>query len=410
MVAIALLALAFATAEAAASPSPELTITAGSFKVKAGRLTGSATVANEGAKATGLWTASLSVALPQRDKLLKRAHQRTIQVGESKTLRLGTNLPEGLPAGRHQVWFCARHQVAIATLTKAAGCRAVGVIDIAAPSGPSAAGGGSTSASPAPSSAPPAPPAPPTPKAPIPQVPTAPLAYEVNEPLLVNDPVGFYWVDVPESYDPSNLTPITLFVWMHGCGSESGGDIYTVSPETVGGTKIPRNWIAISVGGRDGECWDPDTDGALVFAAIEDTETHFNIDRHRVILGGYSSGGDLAYRTAFYNSSYFAGLLAENTAPFRDTGSAAPDSLAAATTKFHVAHLAHIQDEVYPIAQVRSEVGLMTGSGFPVELLELDGNHYNEPGEVVNGHKVAGTDADLIKFLLPFLEAGWRSP
>jgi hypothetical protein len=412
-VAIALIALVFGTAEAAASPSPDLTITAGSYKVKAGRLTGSATVVNKGAKATGLWSASLSVALPQGGKLLKRAHERTIQVGESKTLRLATNLPEGLPPGRHPVWFCARHQVAVAALTKAAGCRLVGVIDIPAPSGKSgspAAGGGSTAPPPTSPPAPPAPPAPPTPKPVIPQIPTAPLAYEVDEPLLVNDPAGFYWVDVPDSYDPSNLTPITLFVWMHGCGGESGGDIYTVSPETVGGAEIPRNWISISIGGRDGECWDPNTDGALVFAAIEDTETHFNIDRHRVIIGGYSSGGDLAYRTAFYNSSYFAGLLAENTAPFRDTGSTVADSLAAATTKFPVVHLAHLQDDEYPIEEVRGEIAQMESAGFPVELLELDGDHYDEPGEIVNGHAVGGTDADLIDFLLPFLDATGRYP
>jgi hypothetical protein len=52
----------------------------------------------------------------------------------------------------------------------------------------------------------------------------------------------------------------------------------------------------------------------------------------------------------------------------------------------------------------------MIAAGFPVELLELDGDHYNEPGEIVNGHKVGGTDADLDNFLLPFLEAEWRSP
>ncbi|MGI8413564.1 MAG: hypothetical protein ACR2QA_13990, partial [Solirubrobacteraceae bacterium] len=47
-------------------------------------------------------------------------------------------------------------------------------------------------------------------------------------------------------------------------------------------------------------------------------------DRRRRIelnaLGGYSSGGDLGYRMMFDHSLQFAGLLAENTSPFRDTG------------------------------------------------------------------------------------------
>ncbi len=63
-------------------------------------------------------------------------------------------------------------------------------------------------------------------------------------------------------------------------------------------------------------------------------KTHFNIDPRRVILGGYSSGGDIAYRTAFYNANSFAGVLAVNTSPFRDTGSSQQDSLAAAAWKF----------------------------------------------------------------------------
>jgi hypothetical protein len=40
-----------------------------------------------------------------------------------------------------------------------------------------------------------------------------------------------------------------------------------------------------------------------------------------VVIGRYSSGGDLAYRIAFYHALMFAGLLAENTSPLRDTGS-----------------------------------------------------------------------------------------
>jgi predicted esterase len=303
-----------------------------------------------------------------------------------------------------------RPQIALAGLTKADGCRAVGAIVVAAPkpgpSSPPASSGGAPPASPPDSGAAPAP----SGKPPIPQIPTAPLPYTAGEPFPVSDPAGFYWADVPAAYDPSNLTPMTLFVWMHGCGGESGGDIYTVSPDLVAPHLTPRNWISISVGGRDGGCWEPNTDSALVLAALEDAETHFNVDRHRVFLGGYSSGGDLAYRTAFYNSSTFAGVLAENTAPFRDTGSTAAASLAAATTKFHVAHLAHLQDDEYPISQVQPEIEQLKAAGFPVELIEKDGTHSDEPGEVVNGHPVDGTDADLQNLLLPFLESDWRSP
>jgi predicted esterase len=185
---------------------------------------------------------------------------------------------------------------------------------------------------------------------------------------------------------------------MHGCGGEGSGDIYTISP---GGS---QSYIAISIGGREDSCWDPDADQDKVLDAIADIETHFNIDGHRVVIGGYSSGGDLAYRTAFYHSTMFAGLLAENTSPFRDTGSTAADSLAAATNKFHIVHLAHTEDDTYPLDGVQSEIAEVQQAGFPVQLIQRPGDHYDDSTATF------GTDHDLQVYLLPHLDDGWRLP
>lgn len=235
-------------------------------------------------------------------------------------------------------------------------------------------------------------------------VPTSPVAFEKGTPLKLTSASSDYWVYVPESYDASGNTPTKLFVWMHGCGGDSGGDIWTVSP---GGG---QDWISVSVGGRDGGCWNMDSDGLLVLNAVYDVETHFNIDPRRVVLGGYSSGGDLAYRTAFYNADTFAGVLAMNTSPFRDTGSTSAASLAAATWKFNVVHLAHLQDTTYPIAGVRNETDAMISAGYPLTRVEVDGTHWDAPGAIVNGHAVPGTDADVRSLLLPHLGDGWMSP
>jgi predicted esterase len=147
-----------------------------------------------------------------------------------------------------------------------------------------------------------------------------------------------------------------------------------------------------------------------VLATIADIKTHFNINPRQVILGGYSSGGDLAYRTAFYNANTFAGLLIENSSPFRDTGSSQAASLAAASWKFNVVHLAHLQDTTYPIAGVRTETDAMTAAGFPLTRIEVDGGHYDNPGEIENGHSVPGTTADLQTYLFPHIDDGWLSP
>ena len=241
-------------------------------------------------------------------------------------------------------------------------------------------------------------------------VPPNPVPFTKSVPEEYTSAESNYWVYVPDSYDETHYTPMKLLVWMHGCGGDSQGDAWTVSP---GGT---QDWITVSVGGTDGGCWDltgPEgsTDVPKVLNAVLDIETHFNIDQRRVTLGGYSSGGDLAYRTAFYNSELFAGVLAINTAPFRDTGSSQTDSLAAAKWKFNVVHVAHNQDTTYPLADVQPEIDAMTAAGFPADLVEVDGTHYDNPGAVVNSHAVPGTSADILTYLLPHLDdANWYSP
>jgi hypothetical protein len=52
----------------------------------------------------------------------------------------------------------------------------------------------------------------------------------------------------------------------------------------------------------------------------------------------------------------------------------------------------------------------MKAAGFPVELIERPGTHYDEPGANVNGQPVPGTDPDIQSFLLPHMDDGWLAP
>jgi poly(3-hydroxybutyrate) depolymerase len=277
----------------------------------------------------------------------------------------------------------------------------VGTLTITAPSGDTGAGGDTnTTTTPPPDTTTPPDTTPPS------TVPTDPVSYAADTVFTLESSLTTYWVDVPASYDSSNATPTRLLVWLHGCGGQASGDIYPVSP---GGT---RNYVSIAVGGRESACWDVDADTPKVLAAIVNIKTHFNIDPRRVVLGGYSSGGDLSYRTAFYNAKSFAGVLIENSSPFRDTGSSQSASLAAAAWKFNVIHLAHLQDSTYPIAGVRNETNAMTDAEFPMHRIEVDGGHYDSAGarDVENGHAVPGTYADLQTYLLPYMTADWLAP
>lgn len=235
-------------------------------------------------------------------------------------------------------------------------------------------------------------------------IPNDPIRYPKAEPFKLRSKGVKYWAFVPRTYDRSHETPMTLFVWSHGCGGDSGGDIYTVSP---GGA---QDWISISLGGRDGRCWRPAHDQHTVMKAIADIKKHFNINRRSIVLGGYSSGGDLSYRTAYEHSRKIAGVLAINTSPFRDTGLSERQALAKAKSRFNVVHVAHLQDQTYKIAGVREETDALLDAGFPIERIELTGTHYDNPGAIVDGQTVPGTDADIRTYLLPHLDDGWTSP
>jgi dienelactone hydrolase len=287
-------------------------------------------------------------------------------------IEVSVGLPGGLPSGTFPLRACADSSGAVQESSETNNCRRVGTIRVA-PAGSGVPPGSS--------------------------VPPDPIPFQKDTVFTLDSPLTTYWIYVPGSYDETNRTPTELFVWLHGCGGQASGDIYTISP---GGSA--QQYISVAVGGREGDCWDPNTDQDKLLAAITNVESHFNVDPHRVVVGGYSSGGDLAYRIAFYHAKVFAGLLAENTSPFRDTGSTQQASLAAAAWKFNVVHLAHTEDEVYPIDGVRRETDAMAAAGFPIQRIERPGHHYDD------STADSGTDHDLQTFLLPHLNDGWRSP
>jgi poly(3-hydroxybutyrate) depolymerase len=391
-----------------AAPRPDLVVSRGSVRASDGKLTGSFVVHNaRRGRAAGATSASLPARIARKDRVLRRFAVRALSRAGSRTVKVHVDVPRGLPAGLLRLRACADGRGAVRERSESNNCRTVGRLRVAAPG----ADGPPPRPTPTPTQTPASTPSPvlsPTP-APTPtptpasSVPTDPIPF-TPDTVLPPGAGRTYWTYVPAAYDATHATPITLLVWSHGCGGQSAGDIDTVSP---GGG---QSWISIAVDGREadaqgnGGCWDPNSDSALLLAAIANVKTHFNIDPRRVILGGYSSGGDLSYRTAFYNSTMFAGVLAENTSPFRDTGSSQSASLAAATFKFHVVHVAHTEDAEYPIAGVESETDAMTAAGFPLTLIKRPGTHY-DPDTATTG-----TDHDLRTYLLPHLDDGWLSP
>ncbi|MET0603464.1 MAG: CARDB domain-containing protein [Baekduia sp.] len=412
-----LLAPAGPTAGATQQPArPDLVIASGAVNVVAGgKLSGRFVVANRGPVRAARSTAALSVRANHRWQAIKRFTLPRLAAASSARVTITAALPRALPVGRLALRVCADSRQTVRERSNTNNCTTIGALRITSAPTRTPTAAPIPGPVPAPTPAPPAPgtsapvapipdpPAPvippPPPSRPASSVPAAPIAFTKNQVFKLTDVEGGYWITVPTSYDATHATPITLFVWMHGCQAKDADDIFTISP---GGDQ--QHYIAISPDGREGDCWYPDIDMPKVLAAIADVKTHFNVDPRRVIVGGYSSGGDLAYRTAFYNAYTFAGVLGLNTSPFRGTGSTQAQSLAAAYWKFHVVQLAHTEDSSYPIDDVRAETDALTAAGFPVLRIERPGAHF------APDTATTGTYHDLVSILLPHIDDGWLAP
>ena len=192
--------------------------------------------------------------------------------------------------------------------------------------------------------------------------------------------VGF----VPKSYTGQ---PTTLVVGIHGCGdSAKNFATWGVNP---GKTIDTQDHIGISIGGREGQCWDLNADSDKVTAAIADISTCFYVHQQKIVLAGYSSGGMLAYKLGLTSKTKYAGIIIENSS----IGNASP---AGAAWKLNVAHIAHTGDDNFPIGGVRSDWAKLEAAGIPLQKSEVGGGH-------------DGTSDDWSDFLIPKI-AKWKAP
>ena len=143
--------------------------------------------------------------------------------------------------------------------------------------------------------------------------------------------------------------------------------------------------------------------------AIDALTTRLAIKSKEIVLGGYSSGGDVGYPIIFKNSRRFALAMFENTAPANSwalINAAAPPN----GWRFPIRHLCHTGDQVasYACSAVRPILG--TGgtaaqAGHASILHEMDGPHWQDP--TADGR---GTWPDFQVKLRPYLLQTFISP
>jgi predicted esterase len=181
-----------------------------------------------------------------------------------------------------------------------------------------------------------------------------------------------YVAYVPASYSPKK--PMRVIVGLHGCGdSAMNFATWGVNPYQ---TRATQTHIGISVGGETGanNCWNKGGDDDKVMAAVDDLAKCFWIDRGKIIVAGFSSGGELAYRVGMKQSASFAGVLIENSS-LSAAGDTPASLLKNAGWKLPIAHRAHTSDAVFPIDEVKADWSLIKNAGFPLATSEVAGDH-----------------------------------
>jgi predicted esterase len=240
-------------------------------------------------------------------------------------------------------------------------------------------------------------PPPPPPPPPPPNPADDPGPKPTGSCSITKDSSGFFTRSgyvgyVPASYD--GTSPVELVVGLHGCGDSAYNFAsWGVNPYD---TRATQTHIGIAVDGasRGNGCWAMGTDDAKVLAAIDDVMSCFWVHKHRVVLAGFSSGGEIGYRIALMNASRFAGLLIESSAAY--TSSNEDTLIANAAWKLNIAHRQHSGDTVFPLSSVQADWAKLTAAGFPLQTEVIAGAH-------------DGTSTDWATWLLP-RATSWLSP
>jgi hypothetical protein len=265
---LASLVLAVAGGAFAAKSGADLKVT-GSAHVSGGKLRGGFTVKNEGTSTSPAVNAAIKILGPKaKGKVPKLtvAHVKVpaLDPDAKKHFGIKVTLPVGIAKGKWSVVVCAGTCAGVGSFTSSGGSTGPNQKKATAPNAPTA---------------PVTTPSPPAPTPTPPCVPTGgPLSYPSEEPFRHVGECGVeYFGFVPKSYSAS--TPLPLLIWAHGCGGEAEGDAWSVGSYEG----EPKSWLALSLGGRDGGCWNPLAESEqLVMRALADFEAHFSVDTHRV--------------------------------------------------------------------------------------------------------------------------------
>ena len=190
-------------------------------------------------------------------------------------------------------------------------------------------------------------------------------------------------------YEPAGSGPHPTLVVLHGYGANAN-DLIALAPYLGGGAMqmiCPQGPLTVPIGpGMSGFGWFPLTGGGQLFdgdaiartadevrAFLAEAERRYAIDPRKLVLGGFSQGGVLAYLIALEEPTRFAGLVALSSwlpPPLVQTLKPNADRRQLPTLVQHGS-----RDEVINVARARQSVESLRELGVPLTYREHDMGH-----------------------------------
>jgi predicted peptidase len=130
----------------------------------------------------------------------------------------------------------------------------------------------------------------------------------VTRSISFNGTERKYSVFLPFTYEPSKLYPTIVF--LHGLG-EAGTDGHHCLTEGFAPyiAKHPESFQFIAIFPQSSGDWTGADRGQMVAAELDDAERNYSIDKDRIILTGYSTGGYGVWAIGAQYSDRWAALV-----------------------------------------------------------------------------------------------------
>jgi len=201
----------------------------------------------------------------------------------------------------------------------------------------------------------------------------------INDITLESNTDGVFWnfrVIVPEAASASNKVP--LIMSLHGGALDSNSESHkSTSCLVVPGFEALDAYIISP--NSDGAVWYGSHNSIQVEALVDLAITNFHIDENKIVVTGYSDGGNGSWYFAQFYSDLFTAAI-----PMASSYNTANSSgtVNAINIPLYVIHGS--EDELFPIERTEGYVNASIAAGSDIQFVTADGLIHIKPCDYVS--------------------------